>query len=521
MKPTTLILLLSMTHLPAAAPEASLRLASLFCDHAVLQRDCPLPVWGEAAPGSKVTVSLGNDKAEAVADAAGKWRATLPARPASSVPMTLTAKAGGGEATARDILVGEVWLIGGGDDMEAPLDRAPAQAGSGPAGGTLRYFSGPHPDSAWPEEIREGEWTVWSEKSARSFPAVGYYFAEAIRQRVGVPIGLIAVSGRGTSIETWINPAAIAENPSLAELSASLRQWHPDFPEGKARQLEWLKAVRAWSETATLTLEHNEIPPPPPQPGGDGAKNSKNGPARFYNALVAPLIPYAIRGVIWHQGLSNENDPLYLEKMKTLVTGWRQSFGVDFPFYFIQAPSTGSVKKLRRFEEAPFRPMMREAQRGLLALPRTGMVVSIDMGLTDHPIDNRQLGDRLARWALHYDYGATEIVPSGPQFLQAESEGNSIRVRFRYAEGGLASSSPGGSAGHVPWVGLRGADGKWNEEEAVIDGETLLVTQAKTTEPVEVAYAWTARPEGIDLVNQAGLPAAPFRAKISKKEPAP
>lgn len=526
MKNFLLIMVLILPGLSFGAGKAGdLRLASPFCDHAVLQRDQPLIVWGSASPGEVVTVVLENEKATAPADSSGKWRVTLPARPASAQPVTLTAQAASGrEVAVRDILVGDVWLMGGGGDMETPLKDLKLKAmPDGITGDTLRCFSGPREDSNWAEEFREGDWAVFPGKSWQEFPAAGFYFARAIQKQAGVPIGLVALSGRETSIETWATPGGIADNAALKELAVFLRQWHPDFPEGKARQKAWIEAMRAWSESAESALDRKgEMPAPPPQPGGEGARNSKNSATRFYNGMVAPLVSFSFRGCIWNQGLSNENDDLYLEKMKSLVTGWRKAWGREFPFYYVQAPSTGSVRQTRRFEDAPPRSMMREAQRQLLDLPGTGMVVSVDMGMAGRPIDPQTLGDRLARWALRYDYGVDDLVPSGPLFERAETEGNSVRVHFRFADGGLTTQTDAAdSPGRVQWVGLRGADGKWTEEEAVIDGDTLVVAQAGTSDPREIAYAWAARPEGSNLYNKAGLPASPFRAPITKGVSAP
>ncbi len=507
----------------AAEPAKPVRLASVFGNHAVLQRDQPLPIWGTAAPHASLTVMLGDESVKATADAAGLWKAVLAPRPVSAVPVSLTVRSdAGGEVVCNDLLFGDVWLVGGGDDMGLLLKPSAADKPRE----TLRYFAGSKGDSSWPEEFRDGDWLVASAKTAKNFPAIAYSFAQTVQEVVDVPIGLIDVSSKNAAIESWIVPLAFPRDPALAELASAVRRTHPDFPEGLAAQKAWLQAMQAWSRSAAQNLKDGEeIPPPPPQPGGEGAKLSRSNASRVYNAMVAPIIPYAFKGVIWHQGAVNDRDPLYFEKMKALITGWREAWGQESSFYFVQIPSMGEVRKLRRFDGFQPRTAEREAQRQLLTLPRTGMVVSLDLPKTDQEKDASQIGFRLAQWALHKDYGKSDVVPSGPLFERAVVEDKGVRVQFRFAEGGLVATEKkakdSGLSSAVSWIALKGADGKWSEEEALVDGSTLIIANPKTKDPAEICYAWAARPEGSNLANAAGLPASPFRGPVDKASAPP
>lgn len=493
-----------------------LRLASPFRDHAVLQRDRAFPIWGTASPNAVVNVLLGEEAVKATANAAGIWKAVMAPRPGSAVPVDLkVGEEGGGQIVVKDLLFGDVWLVGGGDEMGQLLKTT----SPGKVSETLRYFNGTKGESSWPEEFRDGEWLVCSAKTAKDFPAVAFFFAQSIQEAVDVPIGLIDMSSRDAAIEALATPLSFSQAPALAEFAATLRRSNPAFPEGQAAQKAWLQAMQVWSKSAVQKLKGGEeIPLPPPQPGGEGAKNSKSNPSRVYNAMVAPIIPYACKGVIWHQGTSNDRDPLYFEKMKALITGWREAWGEEMPFYFVQIPSMGEVRKLRRFDDLQPRALEREAQRQLLELPRTGMVVSIDLSKKDPGKDAKQLGFRLAQWALRQDYGKNDVVPSGPLFERTVVENEGVRVHFRHGEGGLvaADKKEGNLSGGVSWIALKGADGKWTEETAIIDGSTVFIQNPKTVEPVEICYAWAGRPEGSNLFNAAGLPASPFRAPVVK-----
>ncbi|HEY5316072.1 MAG TPA: sialate O-acetylesterase [Pirellulales bacterium] len=227
----------------------------------------------------------------------------------------------------------------------------------------------------------------------------------------------------------------------------------------------------------------------------------------MYNGMIAPVKPFALRGVIWYQGETNamqKNGLAYYDKMRALIEGWRRVWGQDLSFYFVQlAPWDG------RYEPGQL-PALWEAQAASLKIPGTGMVVTTDLvdNLKDiHPRNKRDVGQRLARWALAKDYGRKKLVYSGPLFRALTIEGNQARIEFAHADGGLKSRD----GKPLTEFEIAGADGKFVPAEAVIDGDCVKVQSKEVTAPTQVRLGWraTANP---NLVNAAGLPASPFQS---------
>ena len=240
----------------------------------------------------------------------------------------------------------------------------------------------------------------------------------------------------------------------------------------------------------------------------------------MYNAMIHPLVRFPIKGALWYQGESNggEGDG-YCDKMRALIGGWRKQWGGgDFPFYFVQ---------LANFQGANENPAggdgwarVRAAQNKALAIPDTGMAVIIDIGEANdiHPRNKYDVGARLARWALARDYGQKDVVVSGPLFREMKIEGDKARLCFDHAAPGLMVGKKDGRApavenkdGKLRRFAVAGTDKVWQWAEAVIDGETVVVSSPKVKEPVAVRYAFSMNPEGANLYNREGLPASPFR----------
>jgi sialate O-acetylesterase len=222
----------------------------------------------------------------------------------------------------------------------------------------------------------------------------------------------------------------------------------------------------------------------------------------MYNGMIAPVQPFALRGVLWYQGESNVGQGMkYAEKMKDLIEGWRTVWGQDFPFYFVQiAPWSGYKGGL---------PELWEAQVASLKVPKTGMVVVTDLvdDIKDiHPRNKKDVGERLERWALALTYGKKGVVYSGPLYKSMKVEGNKIRLTFAHAAEGLKSRDDK----ELTEFEIAGDDGKFVPAQAVIDGKTVVVSAAEVANPTQVRFGWRsiANP---NLVNSAGLPASPFR----------
>jgi sialate O-acetylesterase len=447
-----------------AAPEP----AALFQDHAVLQRDKPVPVWGRAAPGEHVTVSFAGQAVGATAGPDGRWITVLAPLAASSSGADITI-AGSTAVTLHDVVVGEVWLCSGQSNMAytvdagEPLHRV-ANADAEVAAARyplIRQFSVDRRASAVPLDSAGGEWTVCSPQTVGRFTAVGYFFARDLFTRLGVPIGIISCSQAGAPVESWMSPAALAAVPGFS--------------------------------------------------GGRTARGAAQGeaegwiPGSFFNGMIHPLLPCAIRGVIWYQGEADVDHAAdYAVRFQALITAWRSHFGQgDIPFLWVQLPNFTSPT------EAPGEhwAFLREAQSRALSLPATGQAVAIDIGEPGnvHPRNKQEVGRRLALIAKAKVY-SIPVDCSGPVFQRAEPEGAGLRVRFSSTGEGLtASGKP------LQSFEVAGADRVFHPASAVIQGDSILVRSAEVRLPVAVRYAWRNAPEA-NLYNGAGLPAAPFRS---------
>ncbi len=462
------------------AAQAAVRLPALVGDHMVLQRDANVPIWGWAEPGEKVTISFRGRAYTAVPAAAGKWRAVLPATPAGG-PYTMTIK---GQNTIRiqDVLVGDVWLASGQSNMELPLrDKnapspnaypLPLNAEQEVAAANfpqIRQFTVRKTVAYQPQTASTGsEWQVCSPATAGRFSAVGYFFARDLYQRYHVPIGLISSPWGGTPAEAWVSGEALKKLPDFAAPVA---------------ELEKLAGA-----------------PGPP------AKDAQNGPAVLYNGMIAPLIPYALKGVIWYQGESNTaRADQYRALFPALIADWRGRWGYDFPFLFVQlANFTPALPEPAESEWAE----LREAQAGALALPRTGMAVAIDIGESDniHPANKQEVGHRLALAARKVAYADNAVVAAGPTFQSMAVAGSKVRLKFTNLGSGLITKGNGPPKGFA----VAGADRKFYWAAATQEGPDIVLTCAAVPAPVAVRYDWANNPDG-NLYNKEGLPAAPFR----------
>ena len=322
--------------LPATA-FADVKLPKVFGDNMVLQQGMPVPFWGTADAEEKVTVTLGDKTAEATADAMGKWSLKLPELAATADPQTVTVT-GKNTLTFKNVLVGEVWVCSGQSNMEWSVSLAlnPKEEAAAASFPQIRFITVPHGDAkkgATPQSDFAGSWAECSPANISSFSAVAYFFGREIHQQKKVPVGLIHTSYGGTPAEYWVPPSAFAADAALKE-----------------------------------TGEHPH------------AKNVMSTPSILWNSMVAPLVPYAMRGVIWYQGESNV--PMakqYRKLFPGMIQGWRKEWGQgDFPFLYVQiAPwDYGLIKEWPREGAA----LVREAQLKALATPNTAMVVTTDIG---------------------------------------------------------------------------------------------------------------------------------------------
>lgn len=494
MKVTLILVMLSL-----GVAYGELTVAPLFTDGGVLQRNQPVPVWGTASAGQSITVSFANQRFETKADSSGKWMVHIGPLEASSEGRELIVE-GGGRIELTDIVVGEVWLCSGQSNMEWPLKRTPdaetlISASDYPL---IRQFKVKNIALSDPATTANGSWISCSPETAGDFTALGYFFARALQQELNVPIGLINSSWGGTRIESWMSGDSLKKFPDVAE------SWEVRLRNLPARQIEYEKARLAYREEARAAKAagksfNKRWPQPPPGPG------TKWEPSGNFNGMIAPLIPYAIRGVLWYQGEGNSgNAGSYAEYLPELITDWRARWmAPELPFYVVQLPNY----RLPTDPDGERWAAFREAQESALELPATAVIVTIDIGTPDdgHPPDKTEYGERLARFAKINLYGVAYGDATGPRVESIEREGDFLRIRFSEISSGLALRGE-----ELTGFEIADSDLEFVSAPAKIDGDTVLVSTSDLPEPVFVRYAWSNDPSA-SLYNGAGLPAAPFR----------
>lgn len=518
--PTTASLalaLISIGHL-----SAEVKPNPLFADGAVLQRDQTVPVWGTAREGEKVTVEIGNQKLTTTAKD-GKWRVDLkPLTVGEPLTMTLT-----GENTVKlnNILVGEVWICSGQSNMDFRFGASAMAKEDGPKANfpKIRMFTVDKVPSLTPVAERGGSWVESSPETVGKFSAVGYYFARDIYQKLNIPVGMIHTSWGGTPAQAWTSIEGLGEAPELKDyLTSAKNALASQAPDLQEKIAQYTIAKKAWDESvgnafqATLKewkvasaqakkagkpapptpVPSSPAPVAPPNPG-----NSSNFPTTLYNGMIAPLVPYAIKGAIWYQGESNaSNSRQYRTLFPAMIADWRTKWKIgDFPFFFVQ---------IAPFQGQP--PEIREAQFLTLAKSKnTAMAVTTDVGdaTNIHPTRKAPVGARLALAARALTYGE-KIEFSGPLYQSMKAQGDKVAISFTHVGGGLVAKD-----GELKGFTIAGADGKFVPAKAEIQGANVIVSSSEVKAPKAVRYGWANVPD-VNLFNKDDMPASPFRTDV-------
>jgi len=484
----------------ALSLRADVSLAPLFTDHAVLQRDKPLPIWGWAAPGEKVNVSFAGQTVGATASQDGKWLVVLAPIPASSASADLTV-VGQTALTISDVVVGDIWFCSGQSNMAFPVRESENAAAEIAAANhpLIRQLTVANSAQPAPAEKFSGGWIPSSPATAGNFSAVAYFFARDLQPRLNIPIGLINSSVGGTEIELWIGEKALANDPALKDTHAA---WLKAHSEWEAAMQRYRPELDAWTAQDNAARAHHQrnLTPKPKEPVMFGPKGE---PSSLFNGMVAPLVPTALRGFLWYQGEANWYRPReYAAYLELLIRSWRLYFAQgDLPFYYVQLPNFKNGNGTG-IEWA----ILRDQQAEALSLPNTGMAVTIDIGNPDdiHPREKQEVGRRLSLIARKEVYGMN-VDDCGPIFESAERDGTAFRIHFTHAGTGLTAED------HPLFCfQIAGFDRKFYPATAKIQGETVVVSARDVTSPVAVRYAWFNDPTA-NLYNGAGLPARPFR----------
>lgn len=498
----------------------------LFSDGAVLQQGVPIPVWGSATKeGEKVTVSFEGQTASTTAKD-GKWMVRLKPHTAGG-PFTLTI-AGENTVTVNNVMVGEVWICSGQSNMAWTLSQTDSAQSEPPKANypKLRMFTVQRKTAVEPLTEAIGSWQAASPETVPGFSAVGYFFGRDIHKARGVPVGMIHTSWGGTPAQSWTSLPGLEKDPELAGYVSAIKAVQAAYPDAAAKYsglkqeydaklAQWKKEhgkayaelLKAWNaENQKALLEGRPASPKPtPAVAMPAAPTTPDGgqhtPTVLFNAMVAPLVPYAITGVIWYQGESNApRAKEYQTLFPRMIADWREKWAQgDFPFLFVQiAPYKGQP------------PEIREAQLLSWAkVKNSAMAVTTDVGNPNdiHPRAKEPVGARLALAARALAYGE-KLIYSGPVYESVKFEGSKAVVSFKHVGGGLMAKD-----GELKGFTLAGADQTFVPAKAQIQGDKVVVSAEGIAVPKAVRYGWSNVPE-VNLFNKEGLPASPFRSDL-------
>ncbi|PWT88272.1 MAG: sialate O-acetylesterase [Blastocatellia bacterium] len=488
-----------------AVAHANVTLPDVISSSMVLQRERAVPIWGRADAGEVVTVHFGTQTKKITADKDGKWIVHLDPLRANASPARLTIE-GHNKIEIEDILVGEVWLVAGQSNMQRLLSET--------ANGEAAIAAANHPQIRLFNVSRQvafkhappplGDWRACTSESVKEFSAAGYYFGVELQNALNVPVGLINSSYGGSQAEAWTPVEYLLASTDLKPTVERTRIWDEERPRVK---VEYDEAIRKWREQSDAAKTAGAKPQP--SPAVPDALREYRIAASIYDGMIAPLIPFYIRGAFWYQGESNETRAQQYEiLLPTMIKAWRERWGEgDFPFGIIQLPNYRDPKDEPADEAWSH---VREAQRlTAKSLPNTGLIVTIDIGEAHdiHPRNKLDVGKRMANWALA-DVYKQGVNKAGPNFESANSNGSELLLTFTNVGTGLTVRG----GGKLHEFAIAGADQKWYWADAEIVGRNRVkVWSSKVPKPVAVRYAFNNNPRNPNLTNGSGLPASPFR----------
>jgi len=489
----------------ATAVRANVVLPDVISDAMVLQRDRAVPIWGTADAGEPVTVRFAGKARSTTADKDGKWIIRLEAMHANATPGSMTIE-GKNKIELKDVLVGEVWLVSGQSNMQRLLSET--------ANGDQAIAAANHPLIRLFNVSRQvafkhappplGVWKACTPESVKPFSAAGYYFGVELEKALHVPIGLINSSYGGSQAEAWTPVEYLLASPELKPTVDRTKIWDAERPRVKADYDEALKKWREDSDKAKAAGAR-----PQPSPAVPDALREYRIAASIYDGMIAPLIPFNIRGAVWYQGESNEaRAQQYGILLPVMIKAWRERWGAgDFPFGIVQLPNYREQKGEPADEAWSH---VREAERRTaLALRNVGLIVTIDIGEAHdiHPKNKLDVGKRMSLWALADVYGR-KLIPSGPVFRSAKLNGERMVLTFDNVGSGLKIRD----GDKLDDFAIAGPDHKWYWANAKITGKNRVEVWASSVpKPLAARYAFNNNPKHPNLTNETGLPASPFR----------
>lgn len=477
---------------------AQVKLPAIISNNMVVQQQSDVALWGWAQPAEKVTIQASwlSKPVTVTAGTDGKWLTHVKTVKAGG-PYSITFKASN-VITVNNVLLGEVWLASGQSNMEFTIGKDPSSswrtgvvnypdviaAADFPA---IRMIDVGNKVADEPQQDFSGQWKVCSPKTVDTFSAVAYYYAREIHNATGFPVGIINSTWGGTPAESWTRKEVLENDTDFKVILERYEQQCKDYP---AEAEKYKVAYTKWK--ADTSKNKGGAPREPMGP------NSNKSPYKLYNAMIAPLAPYTIKGFIWYQGESNADRAYqYRRLFPALIDSWRKEWNNNkLPFYFIQiSPHRSQNAEIREAQLYTYR-----------TVPNTGIVITVDNGdsLDIHPRNKEIVGKRLSLWALRNEYGQKKLTYSSPLYRSMKTEGNKIRIQFDFADGLTAKDNV------LREFVIAGSDERFVPAQAAIEGNTVVVWSDQVQQPVAVRYDWKNMPTG-ELYNKAGLPASPFR----------
>ncbi len=502
MKKLPLIALLCLT---SALSYARIELPAIISPNMILQQNTTIKLWGKSTLSGDVLIQCNweKDTHTVVCNNDGKWNVSIKT-PAAGGPYKITISDKDDKIEINQVMIGEVWFCSGQSNMEFPMGTSDIYWHTGVLNYETEIKEATYPDirlftvkkqtAEKPVDTCRGAWVTCTPESVSSFSAVAYYFGRRLYQQLKVPIGLINSSWGGTPAESWTRREILENDTAYKCIFDNYQHLLDAYPEAYNKYLVELEKWKRDVEQGIITGTDAKRPPREPI----GPLHHKT-PSVLYNGMVAPIIPYTIKGVIWYQGESNANNPsLYARLFPDMIKNWRDDWQQgNFPFYFVQIAAHSNQN-----------PLIREAQlKTMKSVPNTGMVVTLDVGdsLDIHPRDKKTVGERLALWALSQTYNIPGITYSGPVYKSMTIEDNSVRIYFDYVGSGLAAKN-----NKLSLFEIAGDDRVFVNANARIENNTIVVSADMVKHPVAVRYAWKNYMIP-DLFNKEGLPASSFR----------
>ena len=537
--------------------------SNVFQTNMVLQRDKPIRVWGWAPPGEQVTVTFAAGTASAQAGDDRAWNVTLPAVAANSKPQQMTVKGTRETILLDNILVGDVWILGGQSNMEfelAKVENGPLEIisanypdiriltvpyGQGPE--LKRGFARLHQWSDWSgRHFRKGDWDLCTPETARELSAIGYVFARRVHKASNVPIGVIDASRGGTTVETWTPLAvlrAMSSEPTQAKLASfdqAVAEWDPqaDLEKRIAQHRQWIEKQ---------TKEGNVIPEDKQQPPSDlrpGPIGNHNFPGHCYAGMIAPIAGLSVKGAIFHQGYNNAFDgsigaDMYRDVFPEMIRAWRNAFDdPELPFGILSLCTAGDPQTREDYCEKMFNAgiEIRAAQYATFldfyhaGDKNIGFVSTYDLRRSwYHPQQKIPAGERIARWALATQYGFDRQVEWKPPMLVGmESRDGAIVLKLDTdvsdpEDGAIEGFAiAGADRKFQPAKGAYAEKGKDSRGRIQYDRKQLVLTSPMVPEPIHFRYAWGRNPlANLQATGNKDLPFATQRSDDWKMEEVP